>query len=376
MLNYISGKDFLKEGSRLFKDKFWQLFLIQLFILLCVIGLMALVAGIAATILGQMNPYAGEAHAIILGIVFLFFFLAIIILMPVLIAGYRYIYIKLSKNEKANFSDIFHGFSNFCSIWLTQYFKVFLIYAGSILFFIPVSIVMIPAIFVPIVNSFSDYYNYGMTNYYSWEQHLISSPYFYVLMAIIPIVLFSISIYWILKFMLSTYVAIDKKSSASDAIYYGSKMTTGYKKKMFLALILPYFLMFIVSLIISYLSYTPNFTVYDLLQMILIIFVFTPWINCIIAIIYKTLGENFNNNDSHKLFQAENTVTKDLEDTEDRIAKIDKKENADKEEEIDKIEEINKVDNKDNTNEIDLDITVKKEEISDNNDEEIDKDNK
>ncbi|MEJ6951399.1 DUF975 family protein [Natronospora cellulosivora (SeqCode)] len=298
MLYYISAKDFLKKGSLLFKKNFWRLFIIHLLLILFSIFLSVIFFGLSFLSLNlELNPFITSFF------IFLFF-LAFVLIIPVLTAGYRYIYIKIANGEKSNFLDLFKGFSNFWNVWLCQYFKTILIYAGSLLFLIPFLVILIPSIFYPLFNSLYEYSHYGVnSNYYHIENLFYNST---ILISLFPIIIMIISAFWILKFMLTTYVVVDKNCSASNALYYGSKITNGYKWKIFLVLLCPFLLSFVINVILGYLGAGAILSFYDFLGMFIATFIISPWINCIIAIIYKTLLYKSSNLNEHDLEKLEN----------------------------------------------------------------------
>ncbi|MFW6029809.1 MAG: DUF975 family protein [Halanaerobiales bacterium] len=360
MINSISAKELLAKGSGLFKKNFWNLFLIHLIIVICVIALLAIFFGVVYLSIETVNPYNNSLPIFTLSVLIIFA-LAFVLLTPVLVAGYSYIYIKIARGEKVSLGALFHGFSNFWSIWLTQYFKMVLIYAGSLLFLIPSFLILIPVYFYPIYNT---YIRYGM---YNFENYFFNSSYFYIGLIIFPIIIAAITIYWVLKFMLTTYVAIDKKTSASEALFFGSEIVKGYKWKMFLALLLPYFLSFITGIIIGILDNSDTINLYDFLVMFLSIFIFTPWLNCIIAEIYIRLSKNFDNTSAKELFPSRKSERKSaLDIIEEREKFNDNIDNT----LVDKAEE-NKQKNRDNNN---LDNT-KVENIEDRSEDRKDNSN-
>ena len=292
----FSAKDFLVEGSQIYKKNFLKLLGINLLILLILLAAIALFSMIiGATMINTINGYEYDMYNmysmpnIPTGTIILFvlFVLLILVFSPVLYAGYSMIYVKLAREEDTGFLDLFSGFSNFWHVWLTQYFSSTLVFGGMLLFLLPLFIVFFLSVGVDLINSLP-WIMYSSMPIYSY------SPSLALYFVIFFIVFIAASAYWGLKFFLNSIAAVDKKFKAAKAIFYGSQITNSYKFKILLAILLPFILYILVSILTEYVLDSDSwFSI--IFSLVFTFFIYTPWLTSIIGGVYNKLANNYDN---------------------------------------------------------------------------------
>lgn len=296
----FSTKDFLVEGSQVYKKNFWKLAGVNILIFLIILAIFALfsiIIGVSMnnTIDGYEYGYEVYNNVPISAMILLFLcFLLIIIFAPVLNAGYSFIYVKLAREEKISFLDIFSGFYNFWHVWLTQYFSNILIFGGILLFLLPLLLIFFLTIGLDIINSLPwiMYSNFSVANY---------SASLVIFLTLFTLVLIIAAIYWVFKFILTGIAAVDKKLNAGKAIFYGSQITNSYKLRIFLATLIPVILYIIVSVLTNFIINEESW-ISIIISFIFTIFIYTPWLSSIIGVIYNKLSDNPTTDDKESIY--------------------------------------------------------------------------
>lgn len=344
-MNSIKVRSLWSEGSKIFKRNFLKLATIHLIIFTISLAIFALLFLFISLSFNGANMYD---YLPIGGIIIIVLFtLALLLLIPILSTGYKYIYIKLSRNEKIFFKDIFAGFSHFWSIWLTQYFTIILTFGGIFLLIIPILIIFFLTTGIDIINTPSWIINSTYINNHYSET-------FIIFMLIIFIAIIFAAIYWSIKFMFTNLVAIDKKLHPGGAIYYGSQITNSYKKTIFLTFFVPILIMNIL-----YIFFRDN-SVYNIILSIFNLFVYTPWLYSVIGTLYTKLSINFDNNPPGNLNLFTGIINK--EDTEKKEEKIKGKDTRSNNENNNSGDKVN-IENEVNNN-FDSDINTDKNEAN------------
>lgn len=293
----FSAKEFLSGGSRIYKKNFVKLLGINLLILLLLLALFALISMIiGVTMINSYNGFENDLYAtpdLPASTIILIILFAVLcaIFAPVLYAGYSLIYIKLARGENTGFLDIFSGFSNFWHIWLTQYFTGILMLGGVLLFMLPIFIVFIISVGVDLINSLPWMlllYGNSSIPFYSYSGSL------YLYFLILCIVSFVAFIYWALKFMFTTFAAVDKKFKTAEAIFYGSQITNSYKWKIFLAVLLPVIIYSLVSILSGYVFGDESWPAL-IIRFLFGLFIYAPWLSSVLGEIYNKLSSNYDN---------------------------------------------------------------------------------
>lgn len=140
---YSGIGSFFREGCQLFRKNFGKLFLYNLYLFLIALAVLLFFA--FATIIGFSSIYTGTPEDSLPTESIVLFFVLIIflgIIGPVLIAGYQHLYVKLIRKEKVSFKNIFAGFKHFWSIWVTHFFTLVIGFGGTILFLLPLLILV------------------------------------------------------------------------------------------------------------------------------------------------------------------------------------------------------------------------------------------
>ncbi|HLV09593.1 MAG TPA: hypothetical protein VKY40_05255 [Halanaerobiales bacterium] len=215
------------------------------------------------------------------------------LIFPIFLAGYQYLFVKLLRNESSSFKTIFAGFKHFWPVMISNYFRRAIVFAGVFLFLLPLLIIFflsqaaeLPSIFEFL---FSDSFPPPLLNH-------SFTPAFRVLLVLLRLTFIFATFYWSSKLLFVELAALDRKLSSADAIYYAINISKGNLLKIFLN-----YLPFII--IIFSINFTPLITVNKLIVsvkvftwLILLLFIFTPWLNSIIATLYVRLSDKFDEN--------------------------------------------------------------------------------
>ena len=209
---YSGIGSFFREGCQLFRKNFGKLFLYNLYLFLIALAVLLFFA--FATIIGFSSIYTGTPEDSLPTESIVLFFVLIIflgIIGPVLIAGYQHLYVKLIRKEKVSFKNIFAGFKHFWSIWVTYFFTLVIGFGGTILFLLPL-LILVFANFIAKLNLASLFFNTGYWFSHYWY-------YLLLLYLILPfLIILAASFYWACKLLFTGLAALDRRLSPGDAI--------------------------------------------------------------------------------------------------------------------------------------------------------------
>ncbi len=292
---YSGIGSFFREGCQLFRKNFGKLFLYNLYLFL--IALAVLLFFTFATIIGFSSIYTGTPEDSLPTESIVLFFVLIIflgIIGPVLIAGYQHLYVKLIRKEKVSFKNIFAGFKHFWSIWVTHFFTQVIGFGGTILFLLPL-LILVFANFIAKLNLASLFFNTGYWFSHYWYYLLPDNMLPYLILPFL--IILAASFYWACKLLFTGLAALDRRLSPGDAIYYTNNITKGFKLKIFLNLFLPFILLGIVLNIVTTLTEDiwPLGIIIALLFNLLNLFIIIPLGTSIIAAAYVQLSDQFDN---------------------------------------------------------------------------------
>ena len=292
---YSGIGSFFREGCQLFRKNFGKLFLYNLFIFLITLALILffILASIAS--ISYINIRVPVIYSTTENFGFFLVFIILLVLIgPVFFTSYQYLFVRLVRKEKVSFRNIFAGFKHFWSIWATHFFTQVIALGGTILFILPVLILVFPN-FISKFNLPALFMNsqYWFNNY--WYYLLPDSllPYFLPLL----LIMLAASFYWACKLLYTGLAALDKRLSPGDAIYYANNITRGFKLKIFLNFFLPIILMAVVLNIVIVLTENiwPLALFIPLLINLLNVFIFLPLCTSIMAAAYVRLSDQFDN---------------------------------------------------------------------------------
>ncbi|MFW6022385.1 MAG: hypothetical protein ACOCQW_02575 [Halanaerobiaceae bacterium] len=295
MNNSINGKTILAEGTGNFKRKFWKItgiHLILIAIIVCIVALSRVIfdSAVQTTFLGGLPIGAIIYFALLILAMFLF--------IPVLTTGYQYLFVKLARKDSISFGDIFSGFSNFWSVWLTQYFYGILVLGGSFLFMIPVFVVLLFTSGINYLNN--PYFMMGSTH--GMENQLYSSN-FMIIFWIVYLLFMASALFWSIKLVLAPVSTIDKNLKPGKALFYGNELSAGYKSKIFSAMILP----IIISILLTFINiqFETSVTIGYIIIAINLFFL-TPWMYSITGTAYEKISSDFNKKPPAKIYRVQN----------------------------------------------------------------------
>lgn len=287
---------FFREGSLNFWRNFPRIALYNLLVIL--IGLAFLIVG---TIFAAILLLARESN--IFSLMQRFSAPLRILqgfLLPLLLAGYQYLFVQLLRKESSSFKTIFAGFRHFWSVVLTNYFAQAIIYAGIFLFLLPLLMITLisQAGEIPSILNFIFFEPYSP----DWPLKDVF-PAAHVFLILILLTLLFAGIYWGFKLLFTELAAVDRKLNPADAIYYAVNISRGNIFKIFLNQ-LPILIITLSIILIPLFTLNKHIaSLTALIWVFLFLFVLTPWSNSIIAAAYVSLSDEFDENLSEEYLE-------------------------------------------------------------------------
>jgi len=282
------NSSFFREGFHLLWKNFPKISLYNLLLLLLCLVIFIIIALAGTIIIAKIDTMGdfttGIITATLAGTILVLFF-------PVLITGYQHFFVKLARKEGVSFKTIFAGFRHFWPIWLTHYFTKIIIFAGTILFSLPVFIIQ-SALVKPHDIPRIIFHLQFLSEHFPHVHPIFFLPasIFYPLIAYVLISIFA-TYYWNSRLFFTGLAALDSKTGPVDAIYYCNNISRENKLKIFLNLFLPFTLISLLYILLFFI--TEKNPAFQITLLILNLFIFIPWFCSIMAAAYVRLSEQF-----------------------------------------------------------------------------------